>query len=217
MELWMPLLEITYTIDPPAMDRLLEVARERIKSRSEEGAEFDMDTTVSIYFYKYLNDRESCELYPKDFRNWYIAQLDLADADKKKFWMSPEWVGHFLKRLKVINSKKRTGQGILYSISKARTKSYLDARDVLSEADAGKLPDPVIPASVQKTIKKAVEDTDAPVIKYLKRHGGECDRVDLIRELGQEIAPDIDNHVKFGDVFEVKKGHYRLVGVGDGQ
>jgi hypothetical protein len=152
-ELWLPLLEITFTFDTPNLhlvDKLILIAQERSQERVQDNAEFDRDTNTAVMLYAYINTLASPDFYPKEFRDWYMDQEGITKSGLRRHWMTPEWVGHFLRRIKSIKSKRKTNKGYFYGISKARLTDYLEARGALDAAEERKQVGEVKPP--QKTI-----------------------------------------------------------------
>ena len=163
-ELWLPLLVISFTFDRRLCDHLITIARQRTKEKNEDDIEFDRDTSVAIRLYAYLATLPNPEIYPKEFRDWFMNLEGVSPSEQKKHWMSAEWVGHFLKRTKARNSRTKTNRGYRYTISKAKLKSYLEARKALDKLEVGDARHPRLgqqaPHAPQRKIGEAPKQID---------------------------------------------------------
>lgn len=159
-ELWTPLWEISATFDPALTDNLIRIALEREESKLEDNIEFDRDTNTAIRLWEYLSDLPEAQFSPADFRRYVHDAEGLTPSEARKHWMSPEWIGHFMRRIKVVLKKIKTNRTYIYKVSKSRLRDYLEARSAMPDKDA---PPPSTPS--QRHIVDSTPNSAQPKAK----------------------------------------------------
>ena len=125
-ELWLPLFVLSYSINPSLFESTLELAKNRSKLKEQDETLFDRDTNMAINLYTYLQntDIELPIMTTKAFIDYYQQENDAKD------WLTYEFIGRFLKRIGVIDSRRRLAKGFEYTISMLKLKKYLEIRNV---------------------------------------------------------------------------------------
>lgn len=125
-ELWLPLLEITYTASPSIALELVDIISKKAQERQEDEAETDRDANLAVRLYEYLHtlDSQTAWFSLKDFLNWMGP--DVPEG------MRPETLARIIRRLGVKKEQKRTKRGNEYTLDPQALKRYLKVRGLLT-------------------------------------------------------------------------------------
>lgn len=125
LEIWLPLLIISYFISEDYLKEMLKLALAKSKEKAEMGIMEDRDTIFATFLYYYIRANEI---------NSMVAVMTLQkkffEDEGEKEWLSTEWIGRFLRRIKVIQDKRRLSKGIEVIINFIKLEDFLKKRGI---------------------------------------------------------------------------------------
>lgn len=111
LELFFPLLILSDLIGDDVFEDFLRIATELNKGKREE--EYSESKDVSVIDFISQCDRHRYEYVFMNMLYLEFKEFVGASSQDLDKWLTPEWLGLALKRLKLVQHKKRTAKGIL--------------------------------------------------------------------------------------------------------
>lgn len=220
-ELWTPLWEISATFNLALTDDLIRIAVEREESKVEDNIEFDRDTNTAVRLWEYLSDLPEPQFSPADFRRYVYEAEGLTSSESRKHWMSPEWIGHFMRRIKVVLKKTKTNRTYIYKVSKPRLRDYLEARRAMPDNETPTppltRPQQGLPlyAHEEKSPNTPTSAQQQPILTWERLQEGLCRGLVLGHSF--EFAPEqyreaLRGQATVGAIFEPRPGVWKKPG-----
>lgn len=124
LELWLPLFCVASFISEELLNEIVNIAIGDILIKKETTAVEDRDTTFLMFLYLYLEGHSINSEYYKvsDIREEFRFQEGIG---KTEYFPSSEWIGRALKRLKLLNHKRRVAKGIEVNINKNKIRERI--------------------------------------------------------------------------------------------
>ncbi len=124
-ELWLPLLEITYTLSCTADNSIFldikKIANSRSETKKVEEAEQDRDTDIALSMHAYILQN----------RPEWLSLSEFIKTQSPNDWLRPEWLGRFIKRTRILKEYRRARTGGQYKINLAALEHYLKVRGIV--------------------------------------------------------------------------------------
>ncbi len=153
LELWLPLLIISYLISDEFFLEIMDLAKTKSEEKAEEQVAGDRDTVFASFLYYYLEaNGQNGSVTTKNLKKKH------EEVEGEKIWMSSEWIGRCLRRLKVIKQQIRKSNGMLYYLEMNKLKKYLDIRGVNLEEEVEK--SDYVDSETQMTLKEKPDKED---------------------------------------------------------
>jgi len=107
LELMMPFFIISNFLSDETFTKLLQISEDMTKERKESEMTESRDVSLMDFVSKFnLPDFITIKKFTVDFRNF------IGDDEGDEKWINPRWVGRALKRLNLIQEKRRVSKGI---------------------------------------------------------------------------------------------------------
>lgn len=123
LELFFPLLVSSYLFNKSVFNEMLEIVSNLNKAKTED--EFAESKDISLIEFISLAERFRFEyVYSHELFSEFKNFIGNQGNDEESRWLNITWFGLALKRLKLINNKKRVAKGnlILLNVDKAKEK-----------------------------------------------------------------------------------------------
>lgn len=126
MELWMPLIALSYYVDPGLANMMVDISEQLCEEKKMEDMAENRDMSLLGHLVSMTEENTSDD---------FIQVGDIAASfqnDSNEEWASPTWVGRALKRLKVTIEKRRVASGVQVRLNcdKIRRKARKMGMDV---------------------------------------------------------------------------------------
>lgn len=121
LELFFPLFIISFNLGENILNNILNISKKIMKEKQIE----EITESKDVSLIDFISKLESKDEYfcIKDLFNMFITFLQ-EDERSKPDWLNTKWLGRALKRLRLINEKRRLGRGIeiIPDIKRAKQK-----------------------------------------------------------------------------------------------
>lgn len=126
LELWLPLLSIAAAINEDFFIEMVNLAQHKCKEKKEEEIMEDRDTIFSTFLFYYIkaNGFESMMIAVKVLKDKFI------EIEGEKYWLTTEWIGRCMRRLKIVKNKRRIARGVEVEVDVGRLEEYLRRRGI---------------------------------------------------------------------------------------
>jgi len=119
LELYFPFFLIANEIGEELLNTVLEIAKNNIENKRID----DITESKDVMLYSFVSRLEAEKFYKiKQLTNDF--KLSLGDGDSNFEWLNTKWIGRALKRLNLINHKRKVSDGkeVILNIKKAKDK-----------------------------------------------------------------------------------------------
>lgn len=120
LELFMPIFIISSMIEDTLLDKILDVAKNKVKAKRVD----EMTESKDVQLIDFVSRQDESWLKIKDLTQHF--KLFIQDDDQEYHWVNSKWIGRALKRLELIKEKKRLGEGIEIILNTTAAKKKLD-------------------------------------------------------------------------------------------
>lgn len=125
MELWLPLLTVAAGISEEFFIETVNLAQHVCEEKKSREIVEDRDSVFSIFLYYYIRANNI-----KDMVSIRKLRTKFIELEGEKKWLSSEWVGRCLRRIRVIKNKRRMARGMEVEINMANLSEYINRRGI---------------------------------------------------------------------------------------
>ena len=120
LELFMPLFIISSMIEDDLLDKILDVAKNKVKAKRVD----EMTESKDVQLIDFVSRQDESWIKIKDLTQHF--KLFIQDDEQEYHWVNSKWIGRALKRLELIKEKKRMGEGIELILNPLAAKKKLE-------------------------------------------------------------------------------------------
>jgi len=120
LELFFPLFLVANRIGETTLTKIIEIAKKIVSERKIE----EFTESKDVLFMSFIARQEDNEEFRKVKELTTLFRAFVGEEDKDDDWLNTKWVGRALKRLSLIKTKRRYGEGIqvILDVKKAQEK-----------------------------------------------------------------------------------------------